>query len=118
MLAVLAAVAAFSRADEPPSSGLADALRKLDLRLMAADSERGKELPRMFGRDARARRDAANRRETDAWRKIATRDDWERYRDQRLKALRESLGKFPDPPKDLKVRVKRTLDGAGGADER
>jgi hypothetical protein len=37
-LAVLAAVTVACRADEPPSSALADALRKRDLRVVPADS--------------------------------------------------------------------------------
>jgi dienelactone hydrolase len=91
----------------------AEELRRLDTRVVPADSERAKELPRMLGRDARARIDAANRRETDAWHKITTRQEWERYRDERIKALRASLGRFPDPPKDLHLRVTRTIDGDG-----
>ncbi len=55
----------------------------------------------------------ANRRETEAWRKIATREDWERYRDAKLAALRASLGAPVEPPKDLKVRVTRTIEGEG-----
>jgi hypothetical protein len=95
------------------ASDLAEELRRLDVRVIQAGSEEARDLPRMLGRDARARIDAANRRETGAWRKIATRQDWERYRDQRLRGLRESLGQFPDPPRDLKVRVVRTIDGDG-----
>ncbi|HKI31617.1 MAG TPA: acetylxylan esterase [Gemmataceae bacterium] len=114
LLTVVIATAAVSRAeDEPDSSQVAETLRKLDVRVVPADSERAKELPRMLGRDARARIDAANRRETEAWHKITNRDEWERYRDQRIEALRRSLGQFPDPPKDLKMRVTRTLDGDG-----
>src|SRR5262249_41291290 len=48
-----------------------------------------------------------------AWRALKGRADWERYRDVRLQALRRSLGTFPSPPKDLKVRVRRTLEGEG-----
>jgi dienelactone hydrolase len=106
---VIVASSVVARADD----GLADALRKLDVRVVAADSERGKELPRMLGRDARVRIDAANRRETEAWHKVTSREEWERYRDQRIEALRRSLGQFPDPPKDLHYRVTRTLDGDG-----
>src|SRR6476620_3797280 len=90
-LAVLVvAMGAVSRAqDEPTSSRLPAARLSLDVRVVPACSERAKDLPRMIGRDARARIDAANRRETDAWRKVVTREEWERYRDQRLRALRE-----------------------------
>jgi hypothetical protein len=92
---------------------LADALRKLDVRVVPADSERARELPRMLGSDARVRIGAANRRETEAWHKVTTRREWERYRDQRIEALSRSLGRFPEPPTDLHLRVTRTLDGDG-----
>jgi dienelactone hydrolase len=110
VLAVIAA-AAVSRAEDEPR--LADELRRLDVRVVPADSERAKELPRMLGRDARSRIDAANRRETAAWHKVTTREQWERYRDPRLDALARSLGQFPEPPKDLHLRVTKTLDGDG-----
>jgi dienelactone hydrolase len=92
---------------------LAETLRKLDVRVVPADSERAKELPRMLGRDARARIGIANRRETEAWHKVTTRAEWERYRDRRIGALRRSLGEYPDPPTDLHLRVTRNLDGDG-----
>jgi dienelactone hydrolase len=106
--ALLLAPAAAARADD-----LADELRRLDVRVVPADSERAKELPRMLGRDARARIDAANRRETEAWHKVTTREEWERYRDQRIGALSLSIGRFPDPPTDMHLRVTRALDGDG-----
>jgi dienelactone hydrolase len=105
---VITAATSTARADD-----LADALQKLDLRVVPADSDRAKELPRMLGRDARARIDAANRRETEAWHKVTTREQWEAFRDQRVEALGRSLGRFPDPPKDLHLRVTRTIDGDG-----
>jgi cephalosporin-C deacetylase-like acetyl esterase len=109
-LAILALGCSVSLAS---AGDLADELRRLDVRVVPADSEKAKELPRMLGRDARGRIDAANRRETEAWNKISNREEWERYRDQRIQALRRSLGEFPDPPTDLKVRITRTLDGDG-----
>jgi cephalosporin-C deacetylase-like acetyl esterase len=92
---------------------LAGQLRKLDARVYPADSEQGKELPRLLSADVRARRDAANRRETELWSKVATRADWERFRDVRIKALQDSLGRFPEPPRDLKVQVTGKIDGDG-----
>ncbi|MFO0928885.1 MAG: hypothetical protein U0736_18005 [Gemmataceae bacterium] len=69
------------------------------------------------GRAARAdtleRLRDAGRRETAAWRDINNRTKWERSRDDRLARLRSALGTSPDPPRDLKVRVRRTLDGTG-----
>jgi hypothetical protein len=66
----------------------------------------------------RAGLEAANRRETRAWEGLRSRADWEQYRDARIRALRESLGAFPQPPADLKVRVTGTIAGTGFAVEK
>src|SRR5207244_9601329 len=99
---VLAVVVCGLRASAGPGEGLAARLRGLEAGVAASDAAAA---------DVRARLQAANRRETAAWRALKTREDWERYRDARLKALRDSLGAFPPPPKDLKVHVTRTLAG-------
>src|SRR5947199_8041914 len=91
---VFALVAWGLRANVRQEADLAAKLRGLEPDVAVSDAA-----------DVRARLQAANRRETAAWRALKTREDWERYRDARLKALRESLGEFPPPPKDLKVRV-------------
>jgi cephalosporin-C deacetylase-like acetyl esterase len=95
------------------SADLAEELRSLDTRVIPAESDLARDLPRMLARDARARISAANQRETQEWRQITTAAEWERYRDRRLQALRDSLGRFPDPPKDLKTRVTGTVEGPG-----
>lgn len=113
-LAVAASVLLwFSSVKGAPADELAAVLAKLDARVIPADSEQGKQLSTMLSRDARARIQAANERETKAWRALQSRADWERYRNPRLEALRASLGQFPEPPKDLKVRVTRSLEGEG-----
>jgi dienelactone hydrolase len=48
-----------------------------------------------------------------SWRDLKGREDWEKFREPRLDALRKSLGHFPELPRDLKVRIRRTLEGAG-----
>jgi dienelactone hydrolase len=88
-------------------SDLADKLRELDPKVLPAEQ------PKMIGRDARARIDEANRRETQAWNAIRGREDWEKYRDQKLQALRLSLGALADAPRDLNVKVTKKLDGDG-----
>jgi cephalosporin-C deacetylase-like acetyl esterase len=98
---------------EVTENGLARQLRDLDAKVFLADGTRAKALAEMLARDVRARLQAANLRENEAWRKVSSRPDWENYRDVRLQALRASLGRFPPAPKDLKVRVTRTLDGDG-----
>src|SRR5687767_13424874 len=67
---------------------------------------------RLLYEDGRARIRAANERESKAWAEIKTREDWERYRDIRLNALRASLGAWPAPA-ELRPRVTRTIEGDG-----
>jgi cephalosporin-C deacetylase-like acetyl esterase len=100
-----------SRADE--STDLADRLRKLDTNVLATDADKAKELARTLSVDTRRRLDEANQRETDAWRAIKTRAEWERYRDDRIKALRASLGTTPPIPSKIKTHVTGNLKGEG-----
>jgi hypothetical protein len=100
-------------ADEKTDPTLADELARLDSNVYPATGDRAKELGQMLAQDMRARRTAANQRDVEAWNKVQSRADWERFRDGRIQALRASLGRFPPVPKDLKVRVIRTLEGDG-----
>jgi cephalosporin-C deacetylase-like acetyl esterase len=94
---------------------LADALREFDSRVIVVGKVRENPLASMLARDARADLRAANLRDAKAWEPVKTKADWEAFRDSRLQALRASLGTFPPPPKDLKVRVTRTHRGDGYA---
>ncbi len=67
----------------------------------------------MVAKHLEARLHGANQRSSTEWRAIADRSQWESYRSKRIAALRTSLGSFPAPPKDLQVRVTRTLPGEG-----
>jgi dienelactone hydrolase len=67
----------------------------------------------MWARDMRQRRIAANNRETEAWRLVRSRKEWEEFRDARLEALRRSLGEPLDVPVDLKIAVTATVRGKG-----
>src|SRR5207253_9179263 len=60
-----------------------------------------------------AKRDAVNRRESDLWHHLGSRADWEKYRDERINKLRESLGSWPEPPEKIDVRVTGTVTGPG-----
>jgi dienelactone hydrolase len=55
----------------------------------------------------------ANVRETKAWQALTDRTGWEKHQNSRIDALNASLGTFPEPPRDLKVRVRKTLTGEG-----
>ncbi len=88
-----------------PADELETALRALDSRVGAPARSlhnEGEDLIR-----------AANQRESEAWRKIASKEDWERYREDKLNALRESLGVAIEVPRDLHARVTRTFEGVG-----
>ena len=82
-------------------------LRQLDSKVLTGD------FSRMISRDAYDRIREANRRESAAWEAIHSRAEWERYRDAKIRALRESLGAAEASPKDLHVRVAKTIAGQG-----
>ncbi|HEY8504321.1 MAG TPA: acetylxylan esterase [Gemmataceae bacterium] len=96
-------------ADEPA----AEALRGLDAAVLPAAGELGKDPAGMLARDQRRRLVEVHRRENAAWGKVRTRAEWERFRDRRLRALRESLGRFPAPPGEVKALVTGRREGPG-----
>src|SRR5215208_7168532 len=51
----------------------------------------------------------ANARDRESWAKVQTKADWEKFRDERIVALRKSLGAFPEVPKQVPVRVTKTI---------
>lgn len=111
---VLALLAGMSAAGADESSGkLVGQLRDTDARVIPADSDLAKQLGQMLHEDVQARTQAAHMRENKAWQEVKTKADWEAFRDQRMAALRRSLGEFPAPPKDLKIRVTGKLEGDG-----
>jgi dienelactone hydrolase len=91
---------------------LAAKLRELDTTVLPKDGALGKP-SEMLAKDARARRGAANRSETENWKKIHSKAEWESYRDQRIKALKDSLGHFPEVPAKIEVHVNGTIHGDG-----
>lgn len=93
--------------------GLAAQLRELDARVFPANGETANALPWMLSRDVLTRIQAAALRENTAWHEAKTRADWERLRDARIHAFRNSLGPFPPAPSGLKVHLTRTLQGDG-----
>ncbi|MHC4143862.1 MAG: alpha/beta hydrolase, partial [Planctomycetota bacterium] len=96
----------------PADAGeLAGTLRGLDVTVLSNDER--KELVGMISRDIERRRLLAIQKENMAWSKVKSCDDWERFRDQRLSALRESLGQFPPLPKDLNIETTGRIEGDG-----
>jgi dienelactone hydrolase len=95
---------------EASHAELAEALEDLDGAVLSADRD---DLAAMVRSQQRRRIQEANDRSREAWREIDDREEWERFRDPRLEALRRSLGSFPDPPEKLVVRVTGEMAGDG-----
>lgn len=92
---------------------LAGLLKDLDTGVIVRGKVRVQPLASMLSRDVEARLREANRADAELWNKVKTRADWEGFRDARLKALQESLGPWPEIPKDLKMRVTGSHEGDG-----
>ncbi len=92
---------------------LADRLKELDEKTLSAGRFSERMLPRLLGEDARSRRDAVNRRESAAWAKITTREDWEEFRRPRLQKLIASLNLPKTPNEPVRYHVSATLKGDG-----
>jgi dienelactone hydrolase len=92
---------------------LVETLKALDATVVPPGDAKAKSLATMLSDDIRARRSAANQRETKLWREVKDRADWERFRDTRIQALRDSLGVPGVVPTDLKLQVTGTHDGDG-----
>lgn len=90
---------------------MADELRSLDSNVLSS-GERGA-LTRMLRNDVQARCKAANQRDKEAWEKVKSKDDWEKFRTPRIEALRKSLGIFPSAPENLNMHVTRRIEGDG-----
>jgi cephalosporin-C deacetylase-like acetyl esterase len=87
--------------------------KDIDPNVFPKDDPRAKDLPKMMWADAKKRMQEANLRETKAFAEVKTKEQWEKYRDVRIQKLKESLGTFPEVPKDMRVKVTRELDGDG-----
>lgn len=113
LLALLPGEMAIAQVKADASLELVAQLREFEGTVYSADERKERRLGEMLSLDVRARRTAVNQRETAAWREMKSREEWERYRDAKINALRASLGEFPPVPADLKVKVTRTIDGDG-----
>lgn len=90
----------------------ADDALKAALQKMAGDLGRPDSL-KNEGERLRDRIRAANQESTRGWRELKAKEDWERFRRERVARLEQSLGAKMGPPRNLNVSVRRTtpLDG-------
>ena len=90
---------------------LVKSLQTLDAQVIPA-AERESAVNQVRDQQRRQMREA-NERSSAEWRQIKTRDDWERFRREKLAALKKSLGAWPQPPATVPVRVTSTFEGEG-----
>jgi dienelactone hydrolase len=100
---------ASSASAQSKNADLAEQLRRLDAHVLPKNDDPSSRPDGMLGRSIRVRLRAANERESDAWHALRTKADWEKYRDARIRELRQSLGSFPPVPRELQVRITRTI---------
>jgi hypothetical protein len=104
---VLLAPAALAQSTDELARRLAD----LNPNVLSAQQKR--ETVGMIQRDIRRRRADANAQNRPEWNAIESREDWEAYRDVRLKRLKQSLGTFPARPETLISHVTSVVEGDG-----
>lgn len=107
LISALCLIPSVLTADE----SLIKVLQSLDAQIVPA-AEREAVANQVREQQRRALREA-NERSSAEWRQIKNRDDWERFRQARLAALKKSLGLWPEPPKAVRVRVSSTFEGDG-----
>lgn len=98
-------------AEEEPSLS-PSALKRLNADILTKQ-DNADELERMLYEDSRARLREANRRETRAWRTIQNRQEWEKYREPRIAALRKSLGSFLELGSKPIIKTTGEIQGSG-----
>ena len=71
------------------------------------------DLPKTMMADADRRMRAANLRESAVFESVTTKEQWEKYRDERIAKLKASLGSWPAPPKEMRIETARVIKGDG-----
>jgi dienelactone hydrolase len=94
-------------------SSIAADFKDIDPNVFGKDDPRSKDLSKMVWTDARRRMQEANLRESKAFAAVQTKEQWEKYRDERIAKLKSALGTFPEVPKNMRIVVTRKLDGDG-----
>jgi dienelactone hydrolase len=113
MIRVLLAVLLWAASASAQEPSLAHKLREVDTGVIVRGKVRVQPLAGMIARDVEARLREANRINAEAWAKVKTLDDWKRFRDERLRDLRNSLGPTHERQSVPSVRITRTLEGDG-----
>jgi dienelactone hydrolase len=110
-LTIAAAVSPVQTAEPKVATGLADKLRKLDIRVFKPGSDEAKQAPDLVWQYFKAWRDQVNR-DSREW-KFDTKADWEKLRDAKIANLKPYLGTLPEPPAKMAVHVTKAIAGDG-----
>lgn len=105
LIAAVMVILATYRPSSAAEDELAAKLRTLDGTVLKAEDFKDAPLKQMLSRDAAKRRKEVNERDLQAWQQIKTKEDWEKFRDVRLKALKESLGTIVVEGQKIEVRI-------------
>lgn len=90
---------------------LAEQLRDLPTRVIPEQDREA--AVQMLPGNLRKRLEEANVRSTAEWKAIKSREQWERFRDEKIRLLREAIGPFPQEPCDLRPHVVSSAEGEG-----
>lgn len=71
------------------------------------------ESKRLLSERLKARRRQCNEQDVAQWRALKTREEWEKFRDIRIGALKDSLGTLTAPGEIKNVTITKTLKGEG-----
>lgn len=97
------------------ASSLAADFPSIPSNVFPPNDPRTADLPKTMMADARRRMQEANLRESKAFAAVQTKEQWEKYRDDRITMLKASLGTFPEPPKSMRIETTRKIAGDGFA---
>lgn len=94
-------------------SGLAAELSKLDSDVLSRDERRHYNIPDMLENSISSRIKSLAMEEKEEWKMVNTLEDWEKYRDKRVDALKDALGDFTETTSELNYQVTGTYKGDG-----
>lgn len=100
-------------ADETTREELQSQIRALNPQVLPAANDSATQPSGMLSRDIRRRLSEANQRESAAWREIKSVEDWQRYVQPRIKALKEKLGIQDLPGTPPEFLVTKRIEGEG-----
>lgn len=97
----------------PKLSGLASEISELDSYVLSRVERKYNGVEEMLDNSARDRIRALAMEEIEEWESVNTVSDWEKYRDKRIKIIKEGLGEFPETKPPLMYQVTGTYKGDG-----